>query len=71
MPYKTFLGYPSISKWMYTCFIASPPKTRDEIMDALMANGHTMKQAIDLYKCYWLRFVAYRVRLASQDASEE
>jgi hypothetical protein len=66
---KFFLGYPTLSKWMFTCFIQS--KSRDDIMATLMANGYTRKQAVVFYRNYWLRFVAYRKKLASQDVDEE
>jgi len=63
---KPFLGYPSIAQWMYTCFIASPPKSRDEIVTTLMEHGYGRHQASFTYRNYWLRFVEYRKKLASQ-----
>jgi hypothetical protein len=55
-----------MARWMYTCFIASPPTSRDEIMATLMKErGMDKDTAASVYRNYWLRFVAYRQRLAS------
>jgi len=64
---KPFLGYPSIAQWMYTCFIASPPKSRDEIVATLMEHGYSRHQASFTYRNYWLKFLAFRKRLVSED----
>jgi hypothetical protein len=52
---------------MYTCFIASPPKSRDEIVATLMEHGYSRHQASFTYRNYWLKFLAFRKRLVSED----
>ena len=67
MPYHPFLGYESVSQYIYTCLIQSPPTSRDEIMKTLMENGYSQRKAIMLYRNNVRRFFEARRRLASEE----
>jgi hypothetical protein len=65
MPYHPFLGYPSVSRYIFTSLIEL--KTRDEIVNTLVANGYTKRQARNFYRKNLVRFFAYREKLVPSE----
>lgn len=58
MPYRPFLGYDTVSQYIYTNLMEL--KSRDEIVNTLVANGYTKRQARNLYRKNLIRFFQFR-----------